>query len=165
MKQICKTLISIGAVATAVLLLALASPRIVHAYSEEPVFILNPATHPAVVEEVPHLASHLVTLWAGESGLFVQRVDGVQTGTPFVVPAGQSFVITSVDINPNNQNAGYVSIESTTSPGLYGVWLVPGNVSTELQFPSGIVVGSGNNLLSVVPYGYVVFLHGYLTPG
>src|ERR1700722_9820545 len=167
MKLSRKTLISNGVVAAAALVCALVSPRTVRAYSEEAVFILNPVTHPAVVEEVPHLASHLVTLWSGgASGAFVQiGTDGFQTGTPYVVPAGQSLVITSVDINGYDYDGGIVSIQSFAG-GQYGVWTVPGHISTEIQFPSGIVVGSGTTLQAFTPVrGYIVYLRGYLTPG
>ena len=56
-----KSVISAGAVAAAALLLAVSSPRIVHALGEQLVSITNTATHPAIVEEVPHLPSHIVT--------------------------------------------------------------------------------------------------------
>src|ERR1039458_6181334 len=102
MNLLSRSVISTGGVAAAALLLALASPRAVQALGEQLVNIANTATHPAIVEEVPHLASHLVTLqgYAAGNGIsepFLQQPPDGFAGSPFVVPAGQSYVITSID--------------------------------------------------------------------
>jgi len=164
-----KSLISFAGVAAAALLLALASPRTVHALGEQLVSIANTATHPAVVEEVPHFASHLITLEAYDTsnGIRVpflqQTMDGF-AGTPFVVPAGQSFVITGVDIMPNDATSPSTISVDDSGAGVYGVWTAPGTVTTEFQYPSGIVVESGKALtLNVQANGTQVYLHGYLT--
>jgi hypothetical protein len=49
--------------------------------------------------------------------------------------------------------------------GLYGVWTVAGSVTTEFQYPSGILVESGKALtMNSTLTGTLVKLHGYLTP-
>ena len=48
-----KCVLSFTGVATAALLIAVASPRTVHALGEQLVSIANTATHPAVVETFP----------------------------------------------------------------------------------------------------------------
>jgi hypothetical protein len=172
MKPSSKTLISIGAVATAALVFALVSPRTVHAFSEELVLIANLPNRPAIVEEVPHLASHLVTLAGTVTSSsvgdpFVQLgPEGTPSANIYVVPAGLSFVITSVDVSPNSSESIWVNIQSYTG-GFYGGWTVPGTFSTEFQYPSGIVVASGVTLavFGAGKPGSVVTLHGYLTPG
>jgi hypothetical protein len=163
-----------GAVVTATLLFALtalSAPRSALALGDEPVRVANTAAGPAIVEEVPHFASHLVTLYAfsGLSGAFstaFQQVgtDGGNANTVYVVPPGQSFVITGVDINPNDYTAtsSLVSVFAGAG-GLYGSWMVPGTVSTEFQYPSGVVVRSGTSLYLVAGPAFGVFLHGYLT--
>jgi hypothetical protein len=160
-----------GAVVAATLLLALTAPRTARALGDEPVRVANTAAGPAIVEEVPHFASHIVTLYAfsGLSGAYSAAflqvgTDGVNEVTAFVVPAGQSFVITGVDINPNNYRttSSLVSVFAGAG-GLYGSWTVPGTVSTEFQYPSGVVVRSGTSLYLVADSAIGVFLHGYLT--
>jgi len=163
-----------GAVATATLLLALSAftaPRTARALGDEPVRVANTAAGPAIVEEVPHFASHIVTLYAfsGFSGAFSAAFlqvdpDGVNGTTAYAVPPGQSFVITGVDINPNNYRttSSLVSVFAGAG-GLYGSWTVPGTVSTEFQYPSGVVVRSGTSLYLVADSAFGVFLHGYLT--
>jgi hypothetical protein len=168
-----KSVISFVGVAAAALLFALASPRTVHALGEQLVIIANSATHPAIVQEVPHFASHLVTLqgYATSNSLseafLLQTPDGF-AGTPFVVPADQSFVITGVDIMPVDTAAPTdISVIEVldSGAGLYGVWTVAGNVTTEFQYPSGIVVESGKAVaLNSTVVGTLVKLHGYLTP-
>ena len=61
----------------------------------------------------------------------------------FLVPAGQSFVITSVEILPYTNAPAWVELYNSNAGTYYeyDYWNVPGTVSTELQFPSGIVVG------------------------
>ena len=166
-----KSAVFCGIVAAATLPLALTAPRTVRAFGEELVRIANTETNPAIVEEVPHFASHLVTLYAfsGLSGAFSTGflqvgTDGVNANTVYLVPPGQSLVITGVDINPND----YTTISSLVSVfagagGLYGSWMVPGTVSTEFQYPSGVVVRSGTSLYLVAGPAFGVFLHGYLT--
>jgi hypothetical protein len=167
-----KSALSFAGVAAAALLLALASPRTVQAFSAALIRIANTAEEPAIVEDVPHFASHLVTL----TGSF----DGAQNTYPyfsplgpdskvlngdFVVPAGQSFVITSVEILPYGNPSAWVRLYNYDVAYLqYGYWFTPNSAgTTELQFPSGIVVGSGINL-ALNSSGAFVTVHGYLTP-
>jgi hypothetical protein len=173
MNLLSRSVISTGGVAAAALLLALASPRAVQALGEQLVSIANTATHPAVVEEVPHFASHLVTLqgYATSNYLsepFLQQTPNGFAGTPFVVPAGQTFVITGIDIMPVDTalptDTSVIQVQDSGA-GLYGVWTVAGSVTTEFQYPSGILVESGKALtMNSTLTGTLVKLHGYLTP-
>jgi hypothetical protein len=177
-----KSVVFCGVVAAATLLLALTGPRTVRAFGEELVRIANTETYPGIVEEVPHFASHIVTIYAFATvsqdasqvgGYFVTTgTDGtINFNTVFSVPAGQSFVITGVDINPNvdnlNSNPGGSSnisvINSNNLASIFGFWIVPNYVSTEIQYASGTVVRSGTKLWLNAPSGFGVFIHGYLT--
>ena len=170
-----KSVVFCGIVAAASLLLALTAPRTVRAFGEELVRIANTATNPAIVEEVPHFASHIVTIYAYgvpegvvTGGYFVATgTDGtINWSTVFSVPAGQSFVITGVDMNPGfpSTTPSFISVvNANNEQTLYGQWTVQTSVSTEIQYASGIVVGSGTRLWLNAPNGFGVFLHGYLT--
>jgi len=117
-----KSVISFAGVTAAALLLAVASPRTVHALGEQLVSIANTATHPAVVEDVPHFASHIVTLFGSFDGgehnyPYFSQVgpDANEVSADFLVPAGQSLVITGVEILPYT-NAPAWSNSTTLMP-------------------------------------------------
>lgn len=167
-----KNSIAFGGVAAAALLLSLSSPRTVHALGaigDTLVRITNTAAAPAIVEDVPHIASHTVTLIGyvvstsyGEP--FTELTpSGTVSEAAYVVPAGQSFIITGVDITPAGNTSTWINIGNYNG-GWYGGWTVPGNGTTEYQYPSGVVVGSGETLdvFSGQP-GTSVIVHGYLT--
>jgi hypothetical protein len=164
-----KSVLSFAGVAAAALLLALVSPRTVHAISAELVRISNTADAPAIVENVPHLASHLIYLIGSEQNpgntpLAELGPDGTVITDDYVVPAGQKLVITGIDfVNASATNVADAELKNNNG-GYYGVWQVQGLSTTEYQYPSGIVVASGTNLqLSVLSGGAYVALHGYLT--
>jgi hypothetical protein len=167
-----KSFIVFGGVATAALLLSLSSPRTVSALAAVGttlVRITNTATEPAIVEEVPHSASHLVTLVGyvvstsyGEPFLKLATNGTVPTNA-FVVPAGQTFVITAVDITPDSNTPVWINLGNYNG-GWYGGWTVPGTGTTEYQYPSGIVVATGEQMAVFAGQpGTSVIVHGYLT--
>lgn len=170
-----KSIISLGLLVCAALLLAVTSPRTVRALGPigaTLVRITNTAEAPAITEDVPHFASHLVTLFGSFDGgqhnyPYFSQVgpDANEVNADFLVPAGQSFVITSVEILPYTDAPAWVELYNYNAGTYYDYdyWNVPGTVSTELQFPSGIVVGNGANL-AMLSGGAYVTIHGYLTP-
>jgi hypothetical protein len=169
MNLFCKSVISFAGVAAAGLLLALASPRTVQAFTAELVRISNTADSPAIVEDVPHLASHAVSLTAAESNeggsvpFGEVGPDGNGLSGDFVVPAGQKFVITAIELTNDNNVSSQVTL-SNSNGGFYGEWQVPLAGTIEYQYPSGIVVASGTNLqLYLHSGGAFMAIHGYLT--
>lgn len=167
-----KSFIAFGGVVATTLLLALTSPRTAHAVGalgDQLVRITNTAAAPAVVEEVPHSASHLITLVGyvvstsyGEPFLTLTTKGTVPTNA-FVVPAGQSFVITGVDITPDSNTQVWINLGNYNG-GWYGGWTVPGTGTTEYQYPSGIVVAAGEQMAVFAGQpGTSVIVHGYLT--
>jgi hypothetical protein len=169
MNPLSKSVISTGGVAAAALLLALASPRAVHAIGAELVRISNTADAPGIVEDVSHLASHTVSLTGEETNegsvpLAEVGPDGTATTGDFVVPAGQKFVITVIELTNISTTSALAELTSSNNGGFYGAWQVPVAGTTEFQYPSGVVVASGTNLaLSAVTGGVYVAIHGYLT--
>ena len=126
MNLLSKSVISAGAVAAAALLLAVSSPRTVHALGEQLVSITNTAAHPAIVEDVPHMPSHVVTLlgFVASTSYNDPLIQLLPNGTVnyfFSVPAGQSLVITSVDVTPPSSASAWINLYSA-SGGYYG-WL------------------------------------------
>jgi hypothetical protein len=167
-----KSILAFGGTAAAALLLALTSPRTTHAVgalSDQLVRITNTAAVPAIVEEVPHSASHLVTLVGyvvstsyGEP-LLSLATNGTVPTNAFVVPAGQSFVITAVDITPDSNTPVWVNLGNYDG-GWYGGWTSPGKGTTEYQYPSGVVVAAGEEMAVFSGQaGTSVIVHGYLT--
>ena len=167
MNTLGKSVISAGGVAAAALLLAISSPRTVHALGEQLVSITNTATHPAIVEEVPHLPSHVVTLLGfvastSYSDPVIQLLPNGTANYFFSVPAGQSLVITSVEVTPFSNAITSVNL-ANGSGGYYGSWSVAANGTTEFPLSSGIVVPSGTTLYvggnavstSITVYGYL----------
>lgn len=115
------------------------------------------------------MASHLVTLWNWGGGTLMQiGAHGVPSGdAAYVVPTGQSLVITSVEFYPSfpSNSPSYVSISPAGVDTFYANWVVQSNVTTSFQYPSGIVVASGTSLyFSSSVGGFGAYLRGYLTP-
>jgi hypothetical protein len=169
-----KVAISLGIVAAATLLLALTSPRAMHALGPlgaELVRITNTASAPANVEDVSHLASHLVMLngfmlTGNEAVPFYQvSANGV---IDFVIPAGQSFVITSVDVgpctNPSTQADIYLTNASSNWTTWYGEWDMLGWNTLQFQYPTGIAVASGTTIYLNATQQCSAQIRGYMTP-
>jgi hypothetical protein len=165
-----KSLISLGAVAGVALVVSLAAPRTVHALGAALTRITNTATDPAIVEDVPHLASHTEVLTAYisdpavDSYLTQWEPNGTKGEEVFTVPAGQNFVVTSVEIWPNVSAPTWVNLINTNAITYYGGWEAPGTVTTEYQYPSGMAVASGVTLVVSAGQPCLVTVHGYLTP-
>lgn len=168
MKLLGKSVISAGAVAAAALLLAISSPRTVHALGDQLVSIANTATHPAIVEDVPHMPSHIVTLlgFVASTSYGDPLIQLLPNGTAndfFSVPAGQSLVITSVAVTPFSNAVTAVTL-SSSSNGYYGSWSVATNGTTEFPLSSGIVVPSGTTLyVSGNAVSTEITVYGYLS--
>jgi hypothetical protein len=167
-KLLVKSVISFAALAAAGLLLAISSSRTVHALGDELVSIANTATHPAIVEEVPHLPSHVVTLLGfvastSNSDPLIQLLPNGTANYFFSVPAGQSLVITSIEVTPLSNAITEVSL-SSGSGGYYGSWSVAANGTTEFPLSSGIVVPSGTTLyVSGTAVSTEISVYGYLS--
>lgn len=169
--------ISYGAAVLAAGALLLSLPRAAHAIAATLVQVTNTAAGPAVVQDVSRLASQQVMLVApaGEMspGLnqYMSPVDGRGIVSPatFSVPAGQSLILTSIDITPSVAGSGtnVVSIGSTVPGYTVESFIVTNGATTVLQFPNGIVFPAGEALIVSNAFssnGFVtVAAHGYLT--
>jgi hypothetical protein len=163
-----KTVLSLGGVATAALLLAFTAPCTAHAAGVAPVQDPNTVTAPTL----PSAASDIITIVGGTTaGTFrpfhLLLSEGDTALAAYEVPAGKVLVITSVEITPNQSNpsgtGARVEVQGSMSPG-FARWLVSTVLTSEFQYPTGFVIGS-----SVVPMVFSdmycdVTLHGYLAP-
>jgi hypothetical protein len=80
------------------------------------------------------------------------------------VPAGQSLVVTSVEIWPSSSAPTWVNLENYNANTYYGGWEAPGTVTTEYQYSSGLAVASGETLAVTAGSPCLITIHGYLTP-
>ena len=110
-------------------------------------------------------------------GMLALSGTGTLSNCCYVVPAGKTLVVTSVDIAPVNPGPGtnhiYVYGTQGSNPEIFRHLEVPNASSTHLDYPTGIAFGSAEqiiifngaiNLNSTVSAGDVdVYLQGYLT--
>jgi hypothetical protein len=87
----------IGGVVIAVLLLALAAPKAVHAIVSTLVTVANTSSNPVPMQQIKQSTNNYLTLqWDISNQVYDQLLpDG--TSTPFVIPAGEELVITDVN--------------------------------------------------------------------
>jgi hypothetical protein len=172
-----KPVFSYAAVAIAAAVLILAAPRAAHAIAATLVQVNNSAASPAVAQDVSRLASQQVTLTATEAvGPGVNQrlsqvdVTGAVSPDTYVVPAGQTLIITSIDVTPSAPGSGINAVTISNSPPGYQIetFVVTNSVTTMLQFPTGIVFPAGESLVIGSPTFsgggfFTAFVRGYLT--
>jgi hypothetical protein len=173
MKRFRKYSLQIAAAAILAVVLTLAAPRALHAVTAALVTVTNNSSNPVVAQSVNQLTSQNVMLQAFHQAL----TDGTVSHATFVVPFGQSFVVTGIDILPA---AASSAGPSTGSVGNYSSEIVNGvshNVRMQLvepcsctkhyEYSSGLVFTAGgsvemhNDLSS--PSGVQMYIFGYLT--
>lgn len=162
--------------------LLLAGPRAAHAIVATLVQVANTVASPAVTQDVSKMASQLVELTAPMDAFSnplapaeLSRIDpttGQMEANTFVVPSGQSFVITGFDDFQSKDTASMVLYDNFTNAAVFReLWGVTGSSSalltSSLRFP-GIVVVSGHKLSMAITNAAptdvnVVRLYGYLT--
>jgi hypothetical protein len=127
--------------------------------------VANPATAPALTLDISRSASQHVALSCVYAVCYELGIP-----TPYVVPAGQNLVVTSVDIVGSGGNVYTIlSISSNSAPSsLGGQWIIPNDSYTHsFQYPSGIVYPAGfvfNTPNVFAAYLLSASLQGYLTP-
>jgi hypothetical protein len=175
MKRFRKYSLQIAAAAIVAVILTLAAPRAVHAVTAALVTVTNTASSPSIDQGIGQLASENVFLvgFAGRGASdFLRREppDGSPPPlTPFAAPAGQSLVITSIEVMPNNTQGIYtLELLNGASGNSRNYFLrTPPAYTTQFQFPTGIVFPAGQSVQvrneSTSPDFVYVYMHGYLT--
>jgi hypothetical protein len=168
-----KSVLSLAAGAIALGVLILAAPRAAHAIAATLVQMTNTSANPAIAQDVSKLASQNVILQSNistavlpnsSSTLFQILPNGTQM--PFVVPAGQNLVVTTVDVSAlNGTGVTEAGIGNVVGTGLRAAFYVPNGVTTQFQFPNGYVFPSGESVYAQNGgNGSMSFtVHGYLT--
>ncbi len=180
--------------------LLLATPRAAHSLAAALVEVTNTPASPVVSQTVPTLASQIVTLVpsgngpAGftSTGAFTfsslpQWSAAVNSGgmepfaPPYVVPAGQTLVVTSIDLAEISKSGTDTVIlaNSAVPSGQFnlaplGNWVAtllvpcsPGPTTSQYHFSPGLVFSAGQNVWMSYGAGsqgsIFAEVHGYLT--
>jgi len=139
----------------------------------------NTAANPAVTQDVTKFAAQSIELvWPNgfiapstPVSMYQMSPDGTTSGTPFVVPAGQKFVLTTLDVLPNGNNSGNIAVgifNNAFTGAVREEFNVPDTYTTQFQFPRGIVFSAGSTVGFInfgVSHDYVwsPTMYGYLT--
>ena len=165
-----------GCAAVFAAVLTLAVPREVHAIAAALVQVTNTTGNPAVTEDISKQASqivHLTTL--GKANVLNntmtelhQYIPGGTFGPPYVVPAGQNLVITSIEASVLTPGNNFLNLYDNTTIGQREYWYLPTVGLTQLTFPSGFVFPAGSSVYVYIggegsTTQMVVDVHGYLT--
>jgi hypothetical protein len=152
MIRLSKSVLAVGGVVLAGGLIMVMNPRAVHAVSAALVQVTNTAANPAVTQSVGAQAGNLVHLSCAVplSGLSVtcNRVAAdTSITTNYTVPAGESLVITAMDVWPLGPVCPGTYTISLGSPSFAGVFLqLPATdppATIHFVYPSGPVIGEG----------------------
>ncbi len=189
MIRISRSTLSWGGIAVAAALFTLAVPRAAHAVAAALVQVTNTASSPVIAQGIGNQAAQIVQIECTYlPGGFPQVCVAIPaTGIapyaisvpPYVVPAGQTLVVTAVDVlsgagEPGTIcNSGAVASVNTLPPASSTVvsrksWAVPAEEGiAHFVYPSGILFAPGTTIVDAANGGNVCTLtldmHGYLT--
>ena len=124
----------------------LAVPRAADAVAAKLVEVTNTAANPAITQSARNLASQLVQLTSSPPPQGVTTfVNAFYQNVAYYVPAGQSLVVTAVDITPPPGCASQPSpFELIGSGGLSSLnWTLPALNTGHFEYHSGIVFAAG----------------------
>jgi hypothetical protein len=171
-----KPALMVGGVLLVGLTLPWIAPKAVHAAVATLVQVTNTTENPAVTQDISRQASqivHLTTLGkanvnAATMTQLHQYIAGGTFGPPYVVPAGQNLVITSIEASVITAGNNYLNLYDNTTIGQREYWYLPNPGLTQLQFPSGFVYPAGSSVYVYIggegaTTQMVVDVHGYLT--
>ena len=91
--------------------------------------------------------------------------DGSSSASPYIVPAPQRFVISTISINVNGVVSPVLIEQSTGNPAGRAIWRLTAAGIYQFQYPSGIVIAPGFSVSVVFDNteGIDAMLYGYLT--
>jgi hypothetical protein len=141
------------------------NPRTAHALVAALVQVSNTPAAPAMTLDVSRLASQNVQLLCvGTQNCSQVLPDGGSPVQTYIVPAGSSLVITTVQIN--TAGSGSVQMNQANSSGVTtrAFWTFAAGGSFDFQYPAGIVLSSGSDVSvnGATPPFQEAMLTGYL---
>jgi hypothetical protein len=163
MIRLSKTVLATGGVILGAVLLTAAAPRTVHAIAAALVEVTNTASNPVVTQSIGQQAAQSVYLSCypasgSGNGTCYSVSNGVQSGTPYVVPANESLAVTAVDVYTYVAdhevalgypacNAGREDAIFVNGGGAILIWEIVDDTSpTHFTYPSGVVFGPSSTL-------------------
>jgi hypothetical protein len=166
MKPLAKLGYLAAACALVVATFTIIGPRAVRAAVATLVQVVNTAAAPAITQDVSRLASQNVELSCNPtcSQVLASPTLGFVLGGTFTVPAGQHFVISTIQLDITGGGVTELSqqIGSITSTGRTTL-LTTAAGTYQYQYPSGIVIEAGNSLSFGSGVLNIAYIYGYLT--
>jgi hypothetical protein len=160
-----RLLMGVGAAALAAIVGMALVPKAAHGLVAAVVQVTNTAAAPAITQDVSRLASQSVQLVCiGTSNCSQILPDGSSPAPFYIVPAGSSLVITTVQINMANSGSAQLNQVSSSGFSTRESWTLSAGGSFQFQYPTGIVISSGSDMFvnSITPPFVEAFLTGYL---
>jgi hypothetical protein len=141
------------------------SPRTAHALVAALVQVSNTPAAPAITLDVSRLVSQNVQLLCvGTQNCSQILPDGSSPVQTYIVPAGSSLVITTVQINIAGSGSVQMNQANSSAVITRAFWTFAAGGSFEFQYPAGIVFSSGSDVSvnGVTPPFEEAMLTGYL---
>jgi len=168
----------LSAAALALGAIGLLTPRAAHALAATLVQVTNTIANPAITQGTNTAASQLVLL-SGPAALPIsptnvftplyQITSAGPAGAPYLVPAGQTLVVTGMDVTVAQPGSGSIALSLPPTNIDVAFVLVPQEGTQQftfasgIPFPAGSQVGVGNSSLLANAVAAYVYVHGYLT--
>jgi hypothetical protein len=169
----------LGAGALALGAIGLLTPRAAHALAATLVQVTNTIANPAITQGTNTAASQLVLLQTPFGGSLspnspltaldqIIPTSGLST-SPYVVPAGQTLVVTGMDVTAYGPGGAFMVLVNPAAGGNTPVaWVsVPKSGTQQQTFATGIAFPAGAQVLVFNSVGATgsadVFVRGYLT--
>lgn len=172
MMRIPKSVLAVGGVVLAGGLFAVMNPRTVDAVAAALVQVNNTASNPVPNSDITTSPSRIVALVC-EGGRFGPCTGfgpgGALDASPYVVPAGQTLVITDVDVyaagggNDNFQIVGNTFGPSGSGVPPLSVTITADGTTHHFSYSRGMLFPSGASLNPLANPGVSATLRGYLS--
>lgn len=161
MVRFSKSVVTVGGVVLAAGLIGFTNPKTVHAVAAALVQVTNTASNPVVTQGIGQQVGQMVDVVCftnfGNCEL-LSPTEGEVGGSAYVVPAGQSLVVTAVDVLPNvvctvGGHVEFVNYSLPSGVSVQRLWAAAGegNVvspTTHFAYPSGLVFPPNSSLTS-----------------
>lgn len=153
--------------------LGLVTPKAARAVAAALVQVTNTAANPAITQGTEKQAAQLVSLiLPGNDAIGPEQITALvqnssvngPNANAFVVPAGQNFVLTEVDVSFSGTTGGTLSVSGPAYIVEDGYF--PTSGYHQMQFSSGIVFPAGSSVYVGTGNGSNysdIYAHGYLT--